>query len=73
MQDMEGAQEPEVAHCGAASPGVTQRPVAQTVAAPQLQQSALDAHSVRHTAFTQIWPPEQSLLASHAGLGRSSA
>ena len=60
-------------HCGAASPGVTQMPAEQTVAAPQVQQSALLAQAVRQTPLMHMAPPEQSTLALHAGRGRSSA
>ena len=58
---------------GAASPGVTQKPCAQTVASPQVQQSADVAQPVRQLPFTHIWPPLQSVLTRQLGRGRSSA
>jgi hypothetical protein len=56
-------------HCGAASPGVTQKPSSQTMAAVHEQQSELVAHLLRHTAFTHSWPLAQSEFAEQPGVG----
>ena len=56
-------------HCGAASPGVTQRPSSHTTAAVHEQQSELVTHLLRHTAFTHSWPLAQSEFAEQPGVG----
>ncbi|MEO5768117.1 MAG: hypothetical protein ABIS92_07170, partial [Polyangia bacterium] len=53
MHDRLTPQSEDNRHCGAASPGVTHSPAWQTTAIPQRQQSAVDAHWLRQTAFTQ--------------------
>ncbi len=58
---------------GAASPAVTQKPPAQTLASPQVQQSAEVAQPVRQLPFTHIWLPTQSVFTRQLGRGRSSA
>src|SRR5262245_5352677 len=73
MHDSGALQSIAARHWGAASPGVTQRPVMQMTAAPHAQQSALEAHSVRQTALMHTWGDAQSALARHCNRGRSSA
>ena len=54
-------------HSGAASPGVMQKPPWQTVAPPQLQQSASLAHADRQAPSTHISLPKQSPLFMQLG------
>src|SRR4029077_9981393 len=72
-QDWLAPQSVSSPHTGAGSPGVTQNPPWQTVAPPQLQQSALDAQPERQVPSTHIWPFAQSTLVLQLGCGRSSA
>jgi hypothetical protein len=73
MHDFVAEQSTAVWHWGLASPGVTQRPVRHTVAAPQVQQSALVTHALRQAALTHTCAEAQSALARHCGCGRVSA
>jgi len=60
-------------HCGEASPGVTQKPpVPQTVAAEQVQQSALERQLERQKPSTHDCPLLQSVLLRQLGRGRVS-
>lgn len=60
-------------HRGPASPGVSQNPpTPQTVAAVQVQQSALLRQLDLQTPSTQLRPSVQSALAWQLGWGRSS-
>jgi hypothetical protein len=60
-------------HCGAASPGVSQKPPGpQTVAVVQVQQSALVWHPLRQNPSTQVLPLAHSALDRQLGCGRTS-
>lgn len=61
------------AHCGAASPGVSQKPPGpQTVMVVQVQQSALLRQLLRQLPSTQSLSLPQSLLLRQVACGRSS-
>jgi hypothetical protein len=60
-------------HCGAASPGVSQKPPGpQIVAVEQVQQSAFVWHPLRQKPSTQLLPVAQSALDRQLGFGRTS-
>jgi hypothetical protein len=69
MHALPAAHALATAHCGADSPGVTQKPSSQMLATMHEQQSELVAHLLRHTAFTHSWPFAQSELAKQPGVG----
>ena len=54
MQDSEPLQSDVRWHTGAASPGVTQKPLSHTMASVQAQQSWLVEQPLRQTPFTHI-------------------
>lgn len=73
MQDCVPVQSEVRWHTGAASPGVTQKPPAQTMALPHWQQSLSLAQPARQAPFTHMLPLLQSRFELQAGCGRSSA
>jgi len=60
MQDCAPVQSEVRWHTGSASPGVTQKPPAQTMALPHWQQSLSVAQPVRQAPFTHMLPALQS-------------
>ena len=61
------------AHCGEASPGVSQKPPGpQTLAVEQVQQSALLRQLLRQNPSTQVLPLAQSVLLRQLECGRLS-
>ena len=70
MQAWLAPQSLAIRQTGAASPGVTQKPVWQTLAPlAQLQQSVSLAQPVRQAPLTHICPAPQSTFARQAGVG----
>jgi hypothetical protein len=73
MQDRPPLQSLGSWHCGAASPGVSQKPPGpHTVAVVQVQQSALVWQPLRQKPSTQVLPLPQSAFDRQLGCGRTS-